>query len=215
MIEESMGDGVDTGGSERHSPLSKIDARLARLKVFEADLHNDEVEAAKASMKRILEPRLSWFDQKGIAVTYHGSLQYNDPKELDVDISYIAGTKLPQGEELEMEQEINNDFSVSGAWPREQCDTNFSWPSVDAIKREVQARGDSEYDPEDVEQDADRWGAYILSSPVLFASQTELLGRYQQEIRQLAGESKWLRDGIVYSLDSAIRVRMMRRQGDE
>jgi hypothetical protein len=214
MDEAFINEGAGSGGAERKSPLDEIDSRLARLKGFETDRRSEEVVQAIGAMQRILEPRLPWFDQKGIAVTYHGSLQYHDPRTLDVDIAFIAGKNLPSAEEIGVEQEINDDFSRPGVWPRADCDTNFSWPGMDAMRREVEEKAGSEYDPQDVEQDADRWGSYVLSSPVLFGSQRALLTGYQKEIRRMAAESRWLRDGIIHNLDNAIRTRLVRREAN-
>jgi hypothetical protein len=213
MDEAAMDEPKDDMSHERTSPLAEIDARLVRLKTFETDLQNDETQRARQVMRTIVEPRLSWFDERGIAVTYHGSLQYNDPRNLDVDIAFVPMENLPQDEKQGMHNELHDAFTQPGVWPGEGCTTNFEWVDFERISKVAEEMGDSPFDPADESKDigATYSACYVLSSPLLFESQRNLLQQSQQKIRQIAAKSKWLRDAMVSALDETIQIREERR----
>lgn len=187
-----------------------ISDRLSQLKRFETDLHNDEVVRAKTSMEQILRPRFPWFDARGIVITYHGSLQYNDPVHLDVDMQFVS-ENVHYEEFRETCQVLEHEFMHPGAWPRGRCDTNFLFTSLVEMKQEVDEKGDSTYNPDEDDQIADLAASLVLSSRLLFDSQSSLLAQFQAETKQLALKSKWLGDGIIYLLENTIAIRQQRR----
>ena len=117
--------------------IPEIDRRLKALKRFETDLQNPEVEKARAAIRQIVGSKMPWFNEHDIAVIYHGSLQYNDPRNLDVDLVFIG--EPPHFDELNsVKQELEDAFTQSGAWPRYPCETNFGYASLELIRRELE-----------------------------------------------------------------------------
>lgn len=195
-----------------HIALPDIDDRLAVLKRFETDLHNNETERGKEVLRQILEPRLPWFESRGLVILYHGSLQYNDPVNLDIDMDFVS-EDLSYNDFLSMEGELEQALIQPDIWPRNPCVTNFTFLKISAIREEVAEIGQTPYDPEasdDLFADLD--ASKVLSARLLFPSQTNALNQYQTEIRQLATGSPWLQAGIVFNLNDAIAIRQARRK---
>lgn len=97
------------GKNEPEISLPEIDSQLAQLKYFETDLQNDEVAKARIALLRVFDPQFQWFQSQRIIVTYHGSLQYNDPRNLDVDVEFMGnnlGLKDVVSKCFEIEDEL-------------------------------------------------------------------------------------------------------------
>lgn len=94
---------------QKKVPLPGIDDKLAQLKFYETDLENDEVKKAVKAMRRILDPYFKWFQSRQVVITYHGSLQYNDPRNLDETREIIAGSQwLREGVLCDLNKVIQN-----------------------------------------------------------------------------------------------------------
>lgn len=214
---------MDTSNNEQFSmkkentsevKLSNIDSKLRQLKIFETDLRNDEVSKARQALHAVFDPRLEWFKSHNIVITYHGSLQYNDPDNLDVDIELIAtGDPLPREDFKKISNELEKDFTKSGVWPRKNCETNIGMLSMDTIReglRQRQSEKDSDV-KEDSEVYVDTDAALILSSAVLYDEQLPQLENLRRQVRQLITSDQWLKERVAGTLGEAIKVRQGRR----
>lgn len=194
--------------------LPEIDKKLRVLKRFETDLKDPEVEQAKTAMHTVIAPHLPWLNDQNIVATYHGSLQYGDPRNLDVDIALIS-EDLKYEAVASLISALEKAFVQPGAWPRETSETDLYYVSITEIRRELaQLQGKKRYS---YARDFDRYYAdmdssFILSSALLFEEQRSLLSRYQNEIRVLVQNNPWLKGGIINSLNRAIKIRQERRR---
>lgn len=194
--------------------VANIDSLLGKLKVFESDQINEEVERAIQAVHRLIDPRFSWFETHGIIVTYHGSLQYHDPKNLDVDL-YFVGLNIEYEDVEHVYDELEEKFTQPGIWPRQPCDTNFGIASIKKIDEELKnfdsesnygadAQGYGDFYPESS-------ASYILSSALLYEEQRNGLKVLQMQIRDRLSRNRWLREGVFDSLSGAIQIREERR----
>jgi len=201
-------------GNESEIALPEIDSKLVQLKQFETDLQNDEVTKAITALHRVFDPQFEWFASHNIVITYHGSLQYNDPRNLDADVEFM-GDNLEFKDVKDKRFEAEDELEKPGVWSRENCDTNFGISSISKIRRELKELEGEHYDP-DPKEDRDfnpEFGAsLILSSKVLFESQKPLLEGLQKKVRRLIAENQWLNEGVLHELTDVVRERQSRRR---
>jgi hypothetical protein len=202
---------------EKHPEITlpDIEPKLSELKLFETDLRNPEVEKAKIILHEVFDPQFEWFNSRNIIVTYHGSLQYSDPKNLDVDISFIGDDKLTYGDMAEKEVELENEFQKK--WPRKKCETDFSILTIKDIKDEsdkLKRQFGEEHMPNGEDDDIfpPLQSAIILSSKLLYESQKPLLLGKENEVRKIIAEDEWLRREVGKELDGVIGERKKRRK---
>lgn len=163
---------------------------------------------------KVFDPRFEWFKSRNIIITYHGSLQYNDPRDLDVDVEFM-GHSLGFKDVKEMEREVENELEKPGVWPRENCDTNFGICSISKIKRDLKELEGHRYGPnskEDRDLNLELEASLILSSKVLYESQRPQLEAIQEEVRRLITENQWLKEGVLHQLTGVVVVRQNRRK---
>ena len=201
-------------GNEAEIELPEIDSRLAQLRGFETDLQNDEVAKAITALHKVFDPQLEWFTSHGVVITYHGSLQYNDPRNLDADVEFM-------GDDLEFEDikdkmiKAEDALQEPGVWPRKNFDANFGHCSVDKIGEELKEfEGKDHYSPnpeEDYDFNPELDASLILSSKVLYENQKPLLEGLQKKVRRLIAENQWLMEGVLHVLTTVVSVRQNRR----
>lgn len=202
------------GKNEPEISLPEIDSQLAQLKYFETDLQNDEVAKARIALLRVFDPQFQWFQSQRIIVTYHGSLQYNDPRNLDVDVEFM-GNNLGLKDVISKCSEIEDALKKTNAWPRKNCYTNFGVCSINGIRNDLKELEKENYASdfkEDQELNPELVAALILSSKVLYEVQRPQLGILQQETRKLILENPWLRRGVYNTLTDVIVTRQNRRK---
>lgn len=208
------GEGIPYRGNELEVALSRIDSRLLQLRQFETDLQNDEVTRAITALHKVFDPQFEWFASRNIIITYHGSLQYNDPRNLDADVEFMGdnlGFKDIKNKFLEGERELIK----PGVWPRANCETNFGNCSISKIRKGLEEFEGKHYDPnpkEDLDFDPALEAALMLSSKVLYESQKPQLEALQEEVRKLIAGNQWLKEGVLYELTDVVKVRQSRRQ---
>jgi hypothetical protein len=192
--------------------LPGIDSKLAELKFFETDLQNEEVARAKTVLRLVFDTKLKWLESRGIIVTYHGSLQYNDPVNLDVDMNFIGENISSHDKDL---KKIWDDTeAVLGTfWSRKRCDIDFNAITMKGIEDDLEQSGSRGYDSvEDSDFYPELKAAVILSSAVLFESQKPQLEVKKKEVRTLIANNPRLRDGVVNVLADVIKTREKRRE---
>ena len=208
------GERVPHRGNESEIALPEIDSKLAQLKDFETDLQNDEINKAIIALHGVFDQQFQWFQSRNIVITYHGSLQYNDPRNLDADIEFM-GDNLESKDVRDKFSEAEDGLMESGAWPRKNCDTNFGICSISKIKRELKEFEGERYDPnpkEDRDLNPELDSALILSSKVLYEDQKPQLEDLQKEVRKLIAGNQWLREGVLDVLTGVVAVRQGRRK---
>lgn len=213
-MDNMKGEEVPHRGKESEIALPEIDSKLTQLKHFETDLQNDEVTKAIIALHRVFDPQFEWFASRNIVITYHGSLQYNDPRNLDIDVEFM-GDNLEFKDVKEMEREVENELEKPGVWPRENCDTNFGICGISKIKRGLKEFEGERYDPnpkDDRDLNPELDASLILSSKVLYESQKPQLEALQKEVRKLIAGNRWLREGVLYELTDVVKVRQSRRK---
>jgi len=191
--------------------LPDIDSKLAELKFYETDLQNEEVTKAKQILHTVFDPKLEWFQSRDIIVTYHGSLQYNDPRDRDVDIDFI-GENIIAGDLKEMFVD-----KLQNVWPRTLGGSiDLDVITVDDIKRDLERLEDEDKHRLEGEEGPDVYpelnASIILSSAVLFESQKSQLEVKRQEVRSLIANNPRLREGVLDTLTEVIKTRKERRE---
>lgn len=197
--------------------LPEIDNKLMQLKSFEADLQNEEVVRARAALRKVFDPKFEWLNSQGIIITFHGSLQYSDPHNLDVDVELVGGDNLFFDESMrKIIAEFGKKFEEFGTWPRKNCDTNIGVSSIDTIRNSLSSlkkEGGRYYNPkEEYEAFPHTDAALILSSAVLYESQKPQLEILRGQVRQLILNNSFLRKGVLDELNGVIKVRQKRRE---
>jgi len=202
-------------GNEAEIELPEIDSRLAQLRGFETDLQNDEVAKAITALHKVFDPQLEWFTSHGVVITYHGSLQYNDPRNLDADVEFM-GDNLEFKDIKDRISKAEDELQEPGVWPRKNCDTNFGHCSIGKIRKELKEfEGEEHYNPnpeEDYDFNPELDASLILSSKVLFESQRPQLEGLQKKVRRLIAENQWLKEGVLYELTDVVNIRQERRR---
>lgn len=203
---------VEKSGSPEIS-LPDIDSKLAELKFFETDLQNEEVDKAKQALRTVFAPKFEWFDSRNIVIVYHGSLQYNDPHNLDADMDFI-GENITAGDLVGLLGDLSD--QLKDLLPRKKCGIDSCPITVADIKedlksleREEQHRLDGEGKPDFFPDDN---AASVLSSEVLFESQRPKLEVKKDEVRKLIANNPRLRKGVIEALGEVIETRKKRRE---
>lgn len=198
--------------NEAFSGLASIGKRLDTLRGYETDRRDPEVEKAVLVIREILEPCLPWFEKHGIVITYHGSLQYNDPRNLDVDLGFISLDK-PWEVVWRMDKYLEDSFVQQNVWPRENCITDMTWLQIRDIAREAAIYTNLPYRHDDRDNHiVDLTATLVMTSALLDEKQRPLYRKYRGQVWQIASDSRWLREGIAYILDSVIEEREERRK---
>jgi hypothetical protein len=196
------------GSEDEPIVLPDIDARLAKLKSFETDLVNPEVERARQILRRLFDMDISLLRPLGV-LTYHGSLQYNDPVNLDVDVDFFLISNLSIHHGFNILEQLGEVLVGSCLWPRKPCDTNMGCSSIDQIKKGLTETGTNPKYETFPELNA----SLMLSSALLYPDQEPQLRVLQREVRKIIQGHQWLHDNVVLTLDDAIHIREERRRG--
>jgi hypothetical protein len=192
--------------------LPDIDSKLAELKFFETDLRNREVTRAKKVLQLVFNPNLKWLESRGIVVTYHGSLQYNDPVNLDVDMNFIGENISSHDKDLKKIWDSAEPV-LQTFWTRKRCDIDFDAITISGIKDDLKQSKARKYDSiEGSDSYPEQSAAILLSSTVLFESQRPQLEVKKNEVRRLIVENPRLRKGVLDTLTKVIETRKERRK---
>lgn len=200
--------------NESETAMPEIDSQLAQLKYFENDLQNDEVIKARTALLKVFDPRFKWFKSHNIIITYHGSLQYNDPHNLDADVEFMR-SNLEFKDVGNKYFEIEDELKKPNAWPRKNCDTNFGVCSINGIKNDLKKLEKENYASDFQELhalDPDLNAALILSSKVLYGVQKPQLELLRKKVRKIIVRNQWLRNGVYDTLANVITIRQDRRK---
>jgi hypothetical protein len=197
--------------------IPRIDEALLDLKRYESDLQNPEVERAIEAIKQIMEPHARFFIRNGFVITYHGSLQYNDPRNLDVDLEFMSYDLNYSEIDARMEI-IEGIFTNSNIWPRPVCDTNFGYSVIADIRDELLEIPQTSYNDPTIDNDlyySALSASLILSSKLLYPQQTDLYNKLKLEVRKLIHKNKWLEEGVLSELEETLEIRRKRRNSQE
>lgn len=194
--------------------MNQIQELLQNLKPFETDRphgENDEVDKALKIIREIFEPGREGLVEDEFIPIYHGSLQYHDPHNLDVDIAF-ASEEIDEPDYQGMISTYEPRFQERiDDWPRERCDTNFGKASLEDIRR--QAKYYNETGIYDVNRnDQVDQASEILSSVLLFPEQAPLLQKLKAEVLDVARGCTILRRGIIADLEETLDIRRERRK---
>ena len=190
--------------------LPDIDEKLKKLKSFEKDLVNEEVDKARECLATVFAPELEWFNSRGIILTTHGSVLYKDPRNLDVDMDFV-GENISYKDLKEKWKKAEDELKSS--WPRKNCDVDFGIITVEGIEsdfKQLEAQGQDLGDEADLTPDLN--ASSVLSSAVLFESQRPKLEAKQREVRSLLVNNPKLREGVLMTLTGVIKTREERRR---
>ncbi|MEO8582030.1 MAG: hypothetical protein ABI425_05670 [Patescibacteria group bacterium] len=202
--------------------MAIIDQLLAKLKFFEeTNPPNDNVDRAFACIDEVIDQKQTEYRQKlidnKVLVTYHGSLQFNDPRNLDLDLVFTAVDESSLAlvnntiDKLEAEcEQIDN-------WPtlgnnQGHCDTNFNRFSIEQVEIDLKRMSienkviDPEYDFIDL------YVGILLSSKVLFPEQEVLFEIFQQKAKSYLHQSTVLRKAITELLEDILKTRQERKR---
>lgn len=214
-MDNTSGEKISHEGNESEIALPEIDRKLLQLRQFETDLQNNEVTEAITALRRVFDLQFERLTSLNIVITYHGSLQYNDPLNLDADVEFM-GDNLKFEDVKDKFLEAERELRKPDVWPRKTCDTNFGVCSIGEIRERLKEfDGKKHYDPnpkEDYDFDPALDASLILSSKVLYENQKPQLEYLQGEVRKLIAGSQWLREGVLHKLNSVIGVRQERRR---
>jgi hypothetical protein len=203
------------GGRPPEAPrieLTSIDAKLKRLRVFETDLKNPEVDRAQEAIRRVFRPHLDWFHSREIAITYHGSLQFHDPVNLDIDVA-LLGQSATFAEVDPVLAQVENEFTKPGVWPRSPAHTDIVYISMEQMQRHLKRiPSDTPHiEGRFIDVSSDLIAATAISSLLVFPEQQDLFTGMDQQARKIMSQHRWLREGVEKILDHAIEVRLERR----
>jgi len=174
-----------------------------------------KVSEAMGMVHKVLYRHKSELLWHRVVVTYHGSLLYNDPRNLDLDLGFTTSSEVGLLMNENYIQDIMDEFEALPTWPimghnNGHCDTNFVWFSIEGIQNDVAALEagrlvfDNELDMLDINASA------LLTSPPLFPEQAELLYEFIQHVYQLLEGSLILRRVIARPLEEAVAIRKER-----
>ncbi len=198
---------------EVEKDMSRINKLLSDLKAFETDRHDERVDRALNLVRTEFINRPGWIPP-GTITLYHGSLQYHDPVNLDLDLDLVV-LKYTR-DLLDVQLEYDDVFDGISGWPetsRGRCDSNTGLISLDTIASAASLFSKSEEQEDNLSaMDA----SIILSGKLLFPNrpdQQSLFANYQNQVRTIArvpGNSKF-RKGIISELISVQKIRRERR----
>ncbi|GEM_PF-4459130 len=169
---------------------------LAELKTFETDLVNQEAQKARTILRDFFSGSLGYANASGCALTMHGSLVYNDPKNLDADVT-IVSDKLPSGV---MRHFWKLQLELEDLWPWKGL-TDMSFAIIEEMNKD-----DLHYD--------DLMLSLVLSSGLIYPEnrqQVAIHEDYKNMALKILEENPALTTGVILALNSAIAVRKARR----
>lgn len=166
---------------------------LSDLKRYQADRRDETTDRCMQTLHTICDPHESFFRNAGIVLTYHGSLQYNDPVNADADVLFIGNNiGFMEGRTIRsIENKIEESWPTAGG-------TNFCTLDLAQIKQ------DGSYD-------GGFFGSMVLSSSFFFPSQEKDIEAYRRQILSLAQDDAEFCRGMIESLRSTLETRMERR----
>lgn len=200
-----------------HPTLERINEYISELKKCESTQKNPNVDTALAIINEIVTPYLPWFNQHGIVVTCHGSLQYHDPRNLDVDIQLVSAN-ITFSQISQIICELESKFEECNNWPTPRCDPDFGLSDITDIKYELEkldqnlVRGFYDNRVNNDDYYCSLSGSMILSSKPLYESQNALLSNYRAQVIELCIQNIYLREGIEYWLYETLEIRRKRRK---
>lgn len=217
---EDSTDKVPVGAQEEavKNEIQEIQDLLQKLKGYETDRPhgmNDETDRAVAEVGRVCSQFREIVDREGIILTLHGSLQYHDPHNLDIDLTMFSA-KDSKEQYLALtpplEEAFDGEKKTVKNWPREEAMTNFDYKGLDELEANAQLlEGDPDTDNLDISMAAD-FMAELLSSVLIFPHQQALFATFQAEGWRMLQKYPILRAKTKEELESVVTVREERRQ---
>ena len=181
--------------------MRQLEALLQELRQFEVgNPPNERVTKALALVDGVMAPHKEYFLQNRILIIYHGSLQYNDPYHLDLDLTFTTESQGALQNSYKVQSAIEQQFTNLPDWPgmdgKTYCDTNFSSSSVEQIS---------------IDQRKAAEASYILTSKALFPEQESLLEEFREKVRKALEKLPVLRRRVIKYIASVISTRQERK----
>lgn len=205
-------------GAIPETEMAQIESLIEELVVFEKNNPPDErVDRAFASIDEVIDEQRDYFIRKKILITYHGSLQFNDPRQLDLDLVFTSqdGLTLHQGQHII--QRLEEEFELVEDWPEigeneGKCDTNFTSFSMEELDDDLMNIVAEDRKIDDEKDFIDLHITYLLTSKALFSDQEELLAEFKTQAKELLSQSQILRESVISVLQKIIETRRERKK---
>ena len=204
---------------QKDDEMKYIETLIKRLEDFErSNASNGDVQKALEITDRQLQPYKEILVGNDFLAIYHGSLQYRDPRNLDIDIIFFTESETERLRLRKIQLQIQGDFESLDNWPNVgrnngHCDTNFITYSLGQIKDAIeycQAHG-IRLPYEELDIDPDAAVSYILTSKLIYPEQTDLFDKFKLVAHQLLREYPVLRIAVIEELENTLDIRALRR----
>lgn len=204
-----------------HTPFFEIFPLIDTLQRYEKQApFNESVEQANEIIAYLLNQHRQELVSHNALVLIEGSLQYGDPVNLDVDLSFITRTEQSKSEVAETVRRIDAILSRVPDWPnmgtnRGHCETNFNFTSIEEFLRHtdlLDAIVASGEDPDDFTYIPELTASSLLTAKLIFPEQALLRREYRSEVEALLSQSGSLSAAVKKVLAAAIEHRESRRQ---
>ncbi|RJR29776.1 hypothetical protein C4564_01710 [Candidatus Microgenomates bacterium] len=198
--------------------MSQIDMLINQLQNFEATNPPDtNVLTAWKIMYASLEPFKRALNNNDVVTIIHGSMQYNDPHHLDLDLAFVArdDQQIRNGYIAIKLDKIQDAFEGLNNWPslgenQGHCHAEITPFSIEKIKKDAQAyeSGARVFDGQN--DSADLFLAYILSSKLVYPEQEEMYREMQNQAQGILRSSPILRNAVTKVLEETLKTRQER-----
>lgn len=194
----------------------EIEGLVRNLEQIERSrFYHPAVVHAMQLVDAVIAPYRQKLVQKNVLVTYHGSLQYQDPVNLDLDLAFTTlDKKTEKAVYRPVILKLEDEFLELPNWPkmgrnRGRCDTNFAIFSIEELRQDAkQINKQGEYDEEEC---TELHAAYILTSRILFPEQFGLAQNFKTEIDSILATSPVLTQAVIGCLNETISIRKERK----
>ena len=192
--------------------IEYLKSSLQSLRMYRADRpngYNDIADDALRITRKSFERFRPFFVASHAIVTYHGSIQYHDAINLDVDIIIISDKKTPRVI-FESAYKLQNEMNNLESWPTGKCETNFAFLTLDQIEKETKLfnRG-VQYD-RNIHLDS-MLGSCILTSELIFPKQQKDFDKIKNKFTDILKASPVLLGATIEEVEDCIKTRKERR----
>lgn len=208
--------------SDTEVEMATIDRLIAELQIIEnTNPPNEYVDRAFAAIDDVIDKNekryKDYFTNNKILVTYHGSLQYNDPRNLDLDLVFISKDTQTLDQAEPIIEELTQHFEHIEDWPEMgnnegHCDTNINNFSMEEITTEVTELIASNRAVDTEKDFLDLYIGCLLNSGLLFPEQEELFEEFRIEAKKLLLKSATLRKAVIENLQDVLKTRQERKR---
>lgn len=200
----TMDSGFD-GPPPVEQEMAAIDQALTTLKGFEKDRIDPRVEAARNFLRDFLTPHKPWMEDNNLIATIHGSMQYNDPVNLDSDLVFVGEDHTRETFE-EMHKGI--ELPLRTQWPTGNRNVEVSFSTIQEMQDDI----DEGKDPHDDDTYGPLTASYILSGMPVFPEDEPKLAVLRSQAKEILKTNPEFRKATMDILTDTIAIRQERRQ---